>query len=222
MLVAVVLAGVYLAGCATPDGRGGSIDRQESTEVAVLQIPADLPARHIATSTKRYLVFTVAGMGVVPDDLGRQEGKLAGIEAALVDAVARVVWSRMGDFQLVEGDLAEGKFTVKVADNLVLRGRRSGGQPVELELLLDDRGRTTRLHVVDGRLSHPPYGPTAVAKVLSATGGAMKLLYTGWAEEPDRYCVELGYYRAEAASPVGSGAENASVAAGDDSQQNDE
>jgi hypothetical protein len=222
MLVTVALGGVCLAGCATPDGPGGSASGQGSAELATLQIPGALPAGRMATSTKRHLLFTVTGIGAVPEDLPQQEAKLAGIEAALVDAVGRIVCSGTGHFQLVEGELAEGNFAVKVADNLVLRGSRSVGQPAELELLLDDRGRTTRLHVVDGRLSHPPYGPTAVAKVLSATGGAMKLLYTGWADEPQHYCVQLGYYRAEVASPVGSGAENATVAAGDDLQQSDE
>lgn len=217
-LVTVVLGGVYLAGCAAPDGPGSSTSGQGSVELTVLQIPADLPEGRRARSGRRVLLFAVTGSGVVPEHLPQQEAKLAGIEAALVDAVCRVVRGRPADFRLVEGDLAEGNFAVKVADNLVLRGSRSVGQPAELELLLDDRGRTTRLHVVDGRLSHPPYGPTAVAKVLRATGGAMKLLYTGWAEEPQRYCVQLGYYEAKVVSPAGPAVENARAATVDGSE----
>ena len=216
----VVLAGVYLAGCATPNGPGGSTSGQGSVELTVLQIPADLPEGRRARSGRRVLLFTVTGIGAVPEDLPQQEAKLAGIEAALVDAVGRIVCSGTGDFELVEGDVGEGNFAVKVADNLVLRGSRSVGQPAELELLLDDR--TPRLHVVDGRLSHPPYGPTAVARVLSATGGAMKLLYTGWADEPDRYCVQLGYYQVKVVSPAGRAVENATAATVDGSQENDQ
>lgn len=221
-LVTVVLAGVYLVGCATPDGPGSSTSGQGSVELTVLEIPADLPEGRRVWSGQRVLLFTVTGIGAVPEDLGQQEAKLAGIEAALVDAVGRIVCSGTGDFELVEGDVGEGNFAVKVADNLVLRGSRSVGQPAELELLLDDRGRTTRLHVVDGRLSHPPYGATAVAKVLSATGGAMKLLYTGWADEPHRYCVQLGYYRATVVAPGGPVVENATAATVDGSQQSDQ
>jgi len=190
-----------LLGCSQQGSTLGDIEgprsaaiQPEVTPARPLAIPADLPRATARPSPKRRLLFMVTGLARIPDDLPERQAKLAGIEAGLVDALYRIVRERPNDFEFVTGEPTSAEFVVALGEGLTLRYRLAPDTPLELELVLDDRGRRTRLRVVDGCLTHAPYDSAAVSKVLARTGGAIKLLYSGWSDQPGHYRVQLGYY----------------------------
>jgi len=195
-LLALSLLGCSQQGHTSPDTEPtlSAAVQPESGSAGVLAIPAHLPGPKGTHPAKRRLLFTVTGLARVPGNLPERQGRLVGLEAGLVDALYRIVCATPGDFEFLKGEPGGTDFVAVLGDDLTLRHHRPFGAPPELELVLDDRGRTIRLHVVDGRLTHDPYDSSAVSKVLERSGGAIKLLYARWSDQPGRYCVQLGYY----------------------------
>ena len=193
-LVAVLSAcAIALSGChGWP--RGVEASGPKGASQAGLWVPEPLGPAAGADVEPRRLIFSVTGLGKpFAADTEPVQAKLSASQASLVDALARVARHQPDQFQWARGTVKTASYTVVLADGLVL-SRRVSGHGATLTLILDNRGRTARLIVADGRLTHPPYDRATVEAAFAAMGGRVQLLEMGWSKRQAGYWMRVGYY----------------------------